>query len=101
MDHLAKRLHAHGKIKDLCADAGFYQRLILIEKQFPNASVLMHKYGILPKAFQQYVPQCGSLQALLYCASRLTCLCVCVTLTIKNRFECCLRGCECDVMVFW
>ena len=30
-------------------DASFYERLILIEKQFPGAAVLLHKHGVMPK----------------------------------------------------
>ena len=30
-------------------DATFYERLTLIEKQFPGAAVILHKKGIMPK----------------------------------------------------
>ena len=33
-------------------DASFYERLILLEKQFPGATVLMHKNGVLPKVYK-------------------------------------------------
>lgn len=53
VDDLATRLHKAGKITDLCQEAGFLKRLTLIEKQYPNAAVLLHKNGILPKEMQQ------------------------------------------------
>ena len=37
-----------GKITSLYEDVGFYQRLTAIDKEFPGASVLLHKRGILP-----------------------------------------------------
>jgi hypothetical protein len=49
VDSLARKLHAAGKITDLCEGVEFERRLIEIEKQFPNASVLLHKQGILPE----------------------------------------------------
>jgi hypothetical protein len=52
VDILANKLYKGGKIKDKCESAGFYQRIILIEKQFKGASVLMHKLGYLPTGFQ-------------------------------------------------
>ena len=52
VDGLANKLFAAGKIDDKCENAGFYQRLILLEKQFPGTAVLLHKLGILPPAFQ-------------------------------------------------
>lgn len=45
---LANKLYDGGKIQDKCQDADFYQRLILLEKQFKGASVLYHKMGYLP-----------------------------------------------------
>ena len=36
-------------ILDKHKDASFYERLILIEKQFPGAAVLLHKKGVMPK----------------------------------------------------
>lgn len=41
-------LHKAGKIQDLCEDADFFTRLTKLEAQFPSASVLVHKQGILP-----------------------------------------------------
>ena len=35
--------------EDKCADASFYTRLTLIEKEFPGAAVLLHKHGVMPK----------------------------------------------------
>jgi hypothetical protein len=45
---VAEKLHAAGKIKDMCEDADFYRRLTALEAQYPNASVLVHKQGVLP-----------------------------------------------------
>jgi len=52
VDGLANKLFTSGKIDDKCEDAGFYQRLIKLEKQFPGTAVILHKLGILPPAFQ-------------------------------------------------
>lgn len=52
VDTLAEKLYAGGKIIDKCKTAGLFERLTLLEGQFPGGSVLMHKLGILPKAFQ-------------------------------------------------
>eukprot|EP00884_Botryococcus_braunii_P019311 jgi/Botrbrau1/6063/Bobra.177_1s0003.1 len=48
VDQVAKKLHQAGKITDVCEDVDFYHRLTALEAQFPNASVLVHKQGILP-----------------------------------------------------
>jgi hypothetical protein len=48
VDDIAKELYAAGKIRDLCEGAPFETRMIKIEAQFPNASVLLHKRGTLP-----------------------------------------------------
>lgn len=48
VDKVARRLYQAGKIKDLCEDHDFYHRLTALEAQFPNASVLVHKEGVLP-----------------------------------------------------
>ena len=45
---MAKELYKAGKIKDLCEDADFFTRLTRLEAQYPNASVLVHKQGVLP-----------------------------------------------------
>ena len=50
VDTLAKKLQAGGKIKDTAASASFEKRLTLLEEQFPGASVLLHKNGVLPAA---------------------------------------------------
>ncbi|XP_038072101.1 uncharacterized protein LOC119740762 [Patiria miniata] len=52
VDLMANKLYNAGKIKDKCSDAGFFQRMILIEKQFPGAAVLLHKTGYLPQSFR-------------------------------------------------
>ncbi len=49
MTTVATKLQAAGKISDICADVPFERRLIELERQFPNASVLLHKMGILPR----------------------------------------------------
>jgi len=48
VDAAARRLHAAGKISDLAEGEPFEKRLIAIERQSPNASVLLHKQGVLP-----------------------------------------------------
>lgn len=48
MDDVTAKLIAAGKITDACKDVPFEKRLIAIEKQFPNAAVLLHKMGLLP-----------------------------------------------------
>lgn len=48
MDDVTAKLIAAGKITDSCADVPFEKRLIAIEKEFPNAAVLLHKMGMLP-----------------------------------------------------
>ena len=53
VDALAEKLYKAGKIQDKCEDAGFYDRLTLIDKQFPGAAVLLHKQGILPSGIAQ------------------------------------------------
>ena len=58
VDDLATRLHCTGRIADPAAGADFYTRLTVIEQQFPNASVMLHKSGILPRAVQRCVHIC-------------------------------------------
>lgn len=53
VDDLANKLHSKGHITDLFKGAGFYQRLTLLERQFPSLSVLLHKNGVLPEALQK------------------------------------------------
>ncbi|CAL5220437.1 g2452 [Coccomyxa viridis] len=48
VDRVAQQLYKAGKIKDLCEDADFFTRLTKLEAQYPNASVLVHKQGVLP-----------------------------------------------------
>lgn len=52
VEHLAQKLFKAGKIKDLYNDYGFFERLIMIEKDFPGANIILHKYGKLPPAFK-------------------------------------------------
>ncbi|XP_064637126.1 uncharacterized protein LOC135493597 [Lineus longissimus] len=52
VDELAEMLHKAGKIKDRYKDAGIFQRLTLLDKEFPGAFVLMFKQGKLHKAFR-------------------------------------------------
>lgn len=51
VDVVAEALYKAGKISDPCCEEGFETRLACVEKQFPSASVLLHKRGILPQAF--------------------------------------------------
>ena len=53
VDVVAEALFKAGKIQDSCRTAGFRTRLAQIEAQYPSASVLLHKRGILPEAFSQ------------------------------------------------
>ncbi len=53
---MADELFAAGKIQDKCEDAGFYERLSKLEAQWPSASVLVHKRGILPAAVSALWP---------------------------------------------
>ena len=64
VDDLANRLFAASKIADRRAGSGFYTRLTELEAQFPNASVLMHKGGILPRAVQQFACKSAYLRSL-------------------------------------
>lgn len=48
VEKVAQQLYKAGKIKDLCEDADFFTRLTKLEAQYPNASVLVHKQGVLP-----------------------------------------------------
>ena len=53
VDLLADMLHRGGKIQDKCKEAGFYERLTLLEEQFKGAAVILHKIGYLPSGLQQ------------------------------------------------
>eukprot|EP01129_Flabellula_baltica_P017647 TRINITY_DN9848_c0_g1_i1.p1 TRINITY_DN9848_c0_g1~~TRINITY_DN9848_c0_g1_i1.p1 ORF type:complete len:315 (+),score=75.94 TRINITY_DN9848_c0_g1_i1:330-1274(+) len=44
---VAQALFEAGKIDDLFSDAGFYERLTLLEDAWPGASVLVHTQGIM------------------------------------------------------
>ena len=48
VDSVAQALFKAGKIADLCEGAGFFGRLTALERQYPSASVLVHKQGVLP-----------------------------------------------------
>ncbi len=50
VDRLALALQRSGLLRELHADAGFYQRLTLIERDCPGASVLFHTQGVLEPA---------------------------------------------------
>nr|KAG5698092.1 hypothetical protein BaRGS_031782 [Batillaria attramentaria] len=52
VDIVAQRLYKAGKITDLHEDADLFTRLTLLEEQFPGASVLVHKLGILPPEYR-------------------------------------------------
>ena len=51
VDALATELHEAGAIDDPHSSAPFRTRLIEIERQFPSASVLLHKNGVLHPSF--------------------------------------------------
>ena len=53
VDSLARKLLAAGKITSLCEDFPWETRMLEIEKQCPNASVLLHKMGVLPPEIAQ------------------------------------------------
>ena len=53
VDTLADKLYKAGKIQDKCEDAGFYQRLSLLDKQFPGTAVIFIKQGILPMGMRK------------------------------------------------
>ena len=53
VDNLAEKLLAGGKITNTHKGAGFQERLVLIEEEFPHANVLLHKNGVLPEGIQQ------------------------------------------------
>ena len=50
VDRLARKLHGEGRLADLHEGAGFYQRLTLIERDCPGASVVLHAQGVLEPA---------------------------------------------------
>jgi ectoine hydroxylase-related dioxygenase (phytanoyl-CoA dioxygenase family) len=50
VDDLVNRLYETGNISNKYSEYTVHERLIQVEKEFPNVSVLLHKQGILPKA---------------------------------------------------
>ncbi|KAK3093268.1 hypothetical protein FSP39_013470 [Pinctada imbricata] len=52
VEELAQKLYRTGRIKNLYSGYGFYERLTHIEKEFPGANIILHKYGVLPQAFK-------------------------------------------------
>jgi len=52
VDHLANQLYNAKLIKNKYDKEGFYTRLTYIEQEYPGASVILHKIGILPIAFR-------------------------------------------------
>lgn len=64
VDKIARDLHAAGLISDLAEGEAFEHRMIAIEKQYPSASVLLHKQGVLPPE----VAALWSSEILLACA---------------------------------
>ncbi|XP_069117184.1 phytanoyl-CoA dioxygenase domain-containing protein 1 homolog isoform X1 [Argopecten irradians] len=52
LDEMAEQFLAKGKIKELYKEYGFYERLTMIERDFPGANIVLHKLGRLPQAFK-------------------------------------------------
>ncbi|CAH1232779.1 Hypp506 [Branchiostoma lanceolatum] len=52
VDDLAQRMRRAGKITDTHKDVGLFQRLTLLNKEYPGAAVVLHKKGKLPQAFR-------------------------------------------------
>ncbi|KAK7104217.1 phytanoyl-CoA dioxygenase domain-containing protein 1-like [Littorina saxatilis] len=52
VDIVAQRLYKAGKISSLHEDLGLFQRLTVLEKESPGASVLVHKLGFLPPEYK-------------------------------------------------
>ncbi|CAH1247068.1 Hypp7817 [Branchiostoma lanceolatum] len=53
VDHLAETLHRAGKITDKHEQAGLFQRLTLLDKEFPGAAIVLVKSRRnMPKAFR-------------------------------------------------
>lgn len=53
LDELANKLYKGGKIKDLHKDAGFFERMIKLDEEFPGANILLHKRGTLTPAIRK------------------------------------------------
>ncbi|XP_076099551.1 uncharacterized protein LOC143069006 isoform X2 [Mytilus galloprovincialis] len=51
VEELAQKLHNAGKIKKLYRDYGLFERLTMIEKEFPGSNILLHKMKTMPKSF--------------------------------------------------
>ncbi|XP_069117186.1 phytanoyl-CoA dioxygenase domain-containing protein 1 homolog [Argopecten irradians] len=49
---LARKLFKAGKIKDLYSKHGFFERLTIIERDFPGANIVLHKYPAISQAFK-------------------------------------------------
>ncbi|KAL0047829.1 hypothetical protein WJX82_001016 [Trebouxia sp. C0006] len=58
VDLVAEALLKAGKIHSGCRNEGFETRLACIERQYPSASVLLHKRGVLPEAFSELWGSC-------------------------------------------
>ncbi|XP_060071963.1 uncharacterized protein LOC132551834 [Ylistrum balloti] len=52
VERLAQKLFQAGKIKDLYNEYGLFKRLTHIEKDFPGANIILHKYPELTEAFK-------------------------------------------------
>lgn len=52
VDDLAQSLYDGGKITSLYKEHDLFHRLTYIEEEFPGANILLHKQGMLTKAFQ-------------------------------------------------
>ncbi|XP_064601732.1 phytanoyl-CoA dioxygenase domain-containing protein 1-like [Liolophura sinensis] len=51
VEQLAQKLLKGGKIRNTYSEYGFFERLTMLEKDFPGATILLHKLYALPKAF--------------------------------------------------
>ncbi|XP_069117187.1 phytanoyl-CoA dioxygenase domain-containing protein 1 homolog [Argopecten irradians] len=52
VERLARKLFKAGKIKDLYNKYGLFERLTYIERDFPGANIILHKYPELSEAFK-------------------------------------------------
>lgn len=53
VEEVAQELYQAGKISKLHSQERLFTRMIQINKEFPGASVLLHKKGKLPEALQE------------------------------------------------
>ncbi|KAJ8308228.1 hypothetical protein KUTeg_013102 [Tegillarca granosa] len=53
VDDLAQKLYDAGKIKKLYRDSGLFERLTLLEKEFPGTNIILHKLGVMPEAVRK------------------------------------------------